>query len=203
MNDYKMNINGKYFENEVQLCPIGIIHPFYGTTIPYGWLECNGQVITPDNYPELCAILPNPDPGNSSYVARIVPDLRGRTIIGASNDYSLGSIGGSKDATVIAHNHGFTGNNIWGRFSFSSNDNVMKVGNLGGVAEGCFAATNDTYTNEHKTAKAYADSSGNYYGSKYTVFSATPTGSISTTGSSGTNANMQPYMALKFIIRAK
>lgn len=35
------------------LAPIGIVHPWAASTLPDGWLVCNGQYLHVDDYPEL------------------------------------------------------------------------------------------------------------------------------------------------------
>lgn len=47
--------------------PVGTIIMFYGTTVPDGYLNCNGSSFNPSTYPELAALL-----GGS-----VTPDLRG------------------------------------------------------------------------------------------------------------------------------
>ena len=60
----------------------GVIVMWSGSTssIPVGWLLCNGSNGT--------------------------PDLRDRFVIGAGANYAVGATGGSKDATLVSHSHG-------------------------------------------------------------------------------------------------
>lgn len=75
--------------------PIGGVIPFRGTTVPDGWLECNGQSTA--GYPELAAAVgPN------------VPDLRGEFIRGWDNGRGLDSgraLGSSQSDAMEAHSH--------------------------------------------------------------------------------------------------
>ena len=115
------------------------------------------------------------------------PDLRDRFIIGATQDDagvaktnvtgSLTQTGGSKDAIVVSHTHTAT---------------VTDPGHV------------------HSIVFQSANVAGNAYGSFITGLSAgTATQSAvtgisvsnSTTGSSGTNANLVPYFALAFIMK--
>ena len=56
-----------------------IIWSGIASTIPTGWLLCDGT--------------------NST------PDLRDRFVVGATNSYAVNDTGGSKDATVVSHTH--------------------------------------------------------------------------------------------------
>jgi hypothetical protein len=65
--------------------PTGIITMWSGSiaTIPLGWLLCNGTNGT--------------------------PDLRDRFIVGAGSTYSVSATGGSANATLVSHDHSFSG----------------------------------------------------------------------------------------------
>jgi hypothetical protein len=118
------------------------------------------------------------------------PDLRNRFVIGAYSDDSgtakttvTGSstqTGGSKDAIVVSHTHTAT---------------VTDPGhNHGGLNAAAYPDTFNSIANFPNsagigTAKNWAATTG------ITV-------SNSTTGSSGTNANLVPYFALAFIMKA-
>lgn len=77
---------------------IGEIKTYAGLTVPIGWLECDGSEVLIEDYPLLAAALgaDHPDPNDPDYVkpiwgtptsynSFILPDLTGRTPIGASN----------------------------------------------------------------------------------------------------------------------
>ena len=77
---------------------IGEIKPYAGIVVPDGWLECDGSEVLIEDYPLLAAALgaDHPDPNDPDYVkpiwgtptsydSFILPDLTGRTPIGASN----------------------------------------------------------------------------------------------------------------------
>jgi hypothetical protein len=118
------------------------------------------------------------------------PDLRNRFVIGAFSDDSgtakttvTGSstqTGGSKDAIVVSHTHTAT---------------VTDPGHTHTIAGYAFGAsgavTNRTGTNEYNVNQIVAASN-----------TTGITVSNSTEGSSGTNANLVPYYALAFIMKA-
>jgi microcystin-dependent protein len=104
------------------------------------------------------------------------PDLRNRFIVGAGSTYSVAGTGGSADAIVVSHTHTATD-------AGHTHTGVAKVQTTFGYAGG-----------------------GSVYGavfqSNQTSDSGTANISVSTTGSSGTNANLPPYYALAYIMKS-
>ena len=120
------------------------------------------------------------------------PDLRNRFIIGAYQDNSgvanttiTGSntlTGGSKDAIVVSHTHTATVTDPGHTHSINNSTNVLRA--LGGQNGSNSGSNwrNDTISNNSATTGITVD--------------------ISTTGSSGTDANLVPYYALALIMKA-
>jgi hypothetical protein len=108
------------------------------------------------------------------------PDLRNRFVVGATSTYAVGATGGSADAIVVSHTHTAT-------VTDSGHTHTVVVGNQGvqNLAGGGGAGSNTT-------------------GATLTTASNTTgiTVANSTTGSSGTNANLPPYYALCYIMKA-
>lgn len=105
------------------------------------------------------------------------PDLRNRFIVGAGSTYSVGGTGGSADAIVVSHTHTAT-------VTDPGHDHSIRVG----------VAAKNTSTGSTGGDNWVEGSTG----SATTGISV----SISTTGSSGTNANLPPYYALAYIMKA-
>ena len=124
------------------------------TSIPTGWLLCDGT--------------------NST------PDLRNRFVVGAGSTYAVGATGGSADAIVVSHTHTAT---------------VTDPGHTHTVAS-------DNNNNNGFSRQRGGD--GQQQLNTQTGSSTTGiTVSNSTTGSSGTNANLPPYFALCYIMKAQ
>ncbi len=124
------------------------------------------------------------------------PDLRNRFIIGANADDagvaktnitgSATQTGGSKDAIVVSHTHTAT-------VTDPSHTHAVTTG-LYGIGSG------DVSSGTGWTAKRDAN-----YGPQTLTSGSASTGisvSNSTTGSSGTNANLVPYYALAYIMKS-
>lgn len=97
--------------------PAGVIQATIAEQAPPGWLLCDGSTLPKAAYPRLVKALgPKYAGAGDSFT---LPDLRGRTLIGASPGYPLGSIGGEEVHALTvdempAHQHDVCGtNNIW------------------------------------------------------------------------------------------
>jgi len=95
---------------------IGTLFPLITDVIPDGALECDGATYNRVDYPNLYAALASPYIVDADTFT--VPDLRGRTIIGAGagaglSTYASGDTGGEEShvlttAELAAHSHGVT-----------------------------------------------------------------------------------------------
>lgn len=110
------------------------------------------------------------------------PDLRNRFIVGAGSTYAVGNTGGSADAVVVSHTHTATVTDPGHTHSINNNTNVLRA--LGGQNGSNSGSNwrNDTISNNTATTGI--------------------TVSNSTEGVSGTNANLPPYYALCYIMKA-
>lgn len=107
------------------------------------------------------------------------PDLRSKFIVGAGSTYSVAATGGSADAVVVSHTHTATVTDP----SHSHNIPTYGGGTTGGLAIGTTGRSADS-TKTTNTATTGISVSN------------------STTGVSGTNANLPPYYALAFIMKS-
>ena len=105
------------------------------------------------------------------------PDLRDRFIVGAGNNYAVNATGGSADAVVVSHTHTAT----------VTDPGHAHTANFVRNASGSFSSTaGSNLTNVANTNTAT------------TGISVTN----ATAGVSGTNANLPPYYALAYIMKA-
>jgi hypothetical protein len=106
------------------------------------------------------------------------PDLRNRFVVGATSTYAVGATGGSADAIVVSHTHTATVTDPGHNHTYSLVGSINVAGGSNGVASTSFSTPN---TSTATTGITVANS---------------------TTGSSGTNANLPPYYALCYIQKA-
>lgn len=116
------------------------------------------------------------------------PDLRNRFVVGAGSTYAVGATGGSADAIVVSHTHtatsAVTDNGHFHTYQTGYQTNVTIQGSNGNFGGGTPDDTSHIYNSETKT----------------TGISVATT--VASTGSSGTNANLPPYYALCYIMKA-
>ena len=106
------------------------------------------------------------------------PDLRNSFVLGAGNTYSVGQTGGSTDATLVSHTHAATVTDPTHLHSLVINSGS---GSVQGVNVGNGAGSTSINTTSSSTGVTVANS---------------------TVGSSATGANMPPYYALCYIMKA-
>jgi hypothetical protein len=116
------------------------------------------------------------------------PDLRNRFVVGATSTYAVGATGGSADAIVVSHTHTATvtdagHRHIEGSANINANSSYgVTTAPLGNINQQAGSSTiNHPFTSTETTGITVANS---------------------TTGSSGTNANLPPYYALCYIMKA-
>jgi len=89
--------------------PTATIVPWSDSSIPSGFLECNGQAVSQSTYADLFAIIGTTygDPGGGNFN---VPDLQDNVPIGKSNNKALASTGGANTVTSTGNVAGSTAN---------------------------------------------------------------------------------------------
>jgi hypothetical protein len=119
------------------------------------------------------------------------PDLRNRFIVGAGSTYAVGATGGSADATLVSHTHTASSSSSVSDPGHKHESTIGTIGLFGTGAVRNIGAYNGTFT----SATDLVNSVG-------TGISVSTSTSIGTTGSSATNANLPPYYALAYIMKA-
>jgi microcystin-dependent protein len=121
------------------------------------------------------------------------PDLRNRFIVGAGSTYAVNATGGSADAIVVSHSHTFSGTtSTAGDHVHNQNFNnqpFVQSASTGPTASGQYPSSATAGT--LPTTQTQSAGSHNH----------TYSGTTSSSGSSGTNANLPPYYALAYIMK--
>lgn len=112
------------------------------------------------------------------------PDLRDKFIVGAGNNYAVNATGGTADAVVVSHTH--TASSV-----VTDTGHTHQVTRPWGVAGGT-----GYYAGNFATPEGTADATS----SATTGITVATTNA--STGVSGTNANLPPYYALAYIMKA-
>jgi microcystin-dependent protein len=152
-------------------------------TAPNGFLLCTGTAVSRTTYAALFAVIGTTFGVGDNSTTFNLPNYTNRMPYGTT----VGATGGSADATLVSHSHTFTGNAL-GDHSHTMNFNQTSKGNnatpfmLSSPINGENLQGTLTLTTTNASA-------------------GTPSGSISTAGSSATNANLPPYLGINFIIK--
>jgi hypothetical protein len=123
------------------------------------------------------------------------PNLRDRFVVGAGTTYAVGATGGSANAIVVSHTHTATStvtdpghthlSNVVDDSSTPFVDaQSYSPGGSGGIQQGGGESRNFTSRTSSSTT------------------GVTVATTVASTGSSGTNANLPPYYALAYIMKA-
>jgi hypothetical protein len=120
------------------------------------------------------------------------PDLRNSFIVGAGNSYTVGQTGGSANAIVVSHNHTYSGT--------TSGQSVSHDHTTLNPAGGTYQNVGGNFGSDWTTAAYGSTANGSYVtGAASVDHSHTISGTTTTSGTSGTGANLPPYYALAYI----
>jgi microcystin-dependent protein len=154
---------------------------------PTGYLLCDGTPVSRSTYAALFAIIGTTFGSGDGLTTFNLPDYRDRMPIGSGTiAASIGTTGGSKDAIVVSHTHTATSSVTDPGHTHSSNGNNF----LGNYAGGGINVRADIRSYGMATVGVNSATTG--------VSVAT---TVASAGSSGTNANLPPYLGINFIIK--
>jgi microcystin-dependent protein len=195
------------------LVPTGSLIMWPSVTIPTDWKLCNGDAISRTTFATLFSLIGTTFGAGDGSTTFNLPNYKNRMPYGADT-YAVGATGGSANAVLVSHTHtatsvvtdpGHAHTGTTGNQSVSHNHSINAyVGNgTGGANAGLQVA--DTTSYETPTGRANTNNQSSDHNHSFTT-AGIGTGvsvatSISTEGSSGTNANLSPYLAINFIIK--
>ena len=117
--------------------PTATVVPWTDSSLPTGFLECNGQAVSRSTYSALFAIVDTTyGAGNGSSTFN-VPDLQDEVVVGKSNNKALASTGG---ANTVANS---------GSVSSNTNTNINVSGNVGGSTGNATLSTPQLASHSH------------------------------------------------------
>ena len=165
----------KNYVDAINSVVTGTINMWPTASAPTGYLLCQGSAVSRATYAALFAIIGTTFGVGDGTTTFNLPNYTNRMPYGAT----VGTTGGSADAVVVSHTHTAT---------------VTDPGHSHTVPNSPFV---------NGSGGTYASGSYITYGTPTTSTATTGiTVTPSTTGVSGTNANLPPYLGINFIIKA-
>jgi len=174
---------------DIEGIPTATIIPWSDSSVPSGYLECNGQTVSRSTYSALFAIIGTTYGAGDGSSTFSVPDLQDNVPVGKSNNKNLGSTGGA--------------------------NTVAKTGNVGGSTANATLSTPQLASHSH--SKGSGSGPGRGYPNINNGAQNLGAGLPATTGSSGSggghshnmSANftgdatsvLQPYLTLMYLIK--
>jgi microcystin-dependent protein len=146
---------------------------------PTGYLLCDGSSVSTSTYAALFAVIGYTFGGSGASFT--LPDYRGRSPLGVSGSYALASTGGTADAVVVSHTH-------------TASSSVSDPGHSHTIPGGFSTYGGGNSSGANNTFGLQPNTNSSTTG-------ITVSTSITSAGVSGTNANLQPYLAINFIIK--
>jgi microcystin-dependent protein len=150
----------------------------WGTgSAPSGWLLCAGAAVSRTTYAALFALIGTTFGSGDGSTTFNLPNYTNRMPYGTT----LAATGGSADAITVAHTH-------------TATSAVADPGHTHGYVIGTLAGNNaaGSIPDYIRQGAATTDSA---------VTNITVATTVNSTGSSGTNANLPPYLGINFIIK--
>ena len=168
-----LSVNGSTGTVTVQGVPSGALFMWPTSTAPTGYLNCNGTAVSRTTYSTLFAVVGTTFGTGDGTTTFNLPNYTNRMPYGTT----IGSTGGSADAVVVSHTHTATVTDP-GHF----HSGAVLLGGPGQAASGNPNAIGTTNTGTSTTGITVATTNAN-------------------AGTSGTNANLPPYLGINFIIK--
>ncbi len=166
---------------------LGEIQLFAGNFAPLGWLKCEGQLLPIAQYEALFSLLGTLY-GGDGQTTFALPNLRGRVPIGYNSNYPIGLTSGSETVTMMTQNMPPHTHQVSAQLKVSANQ-ADKADPKGNYWARVVTAANQP-DNEYTTSAQAG----------ITMNPQATTMTMGVSGGSQPIDNMQPFLALTFIM---
>jgi len=163
--------------------PTGCIIPWSDTSIPSGFLECNGQAVSRSTYAALFAIVATTYGAGNGSTTYNLPDLKDNVALGRSNSAALASTGGANTVGSTGNVGGATANATLSEAQLASHTHSSA-----NTPQGSHASHPHVITNPGGTTGAAGSGTGHAHN-----MSATFTGDSTSV--------VQPYLTILYVIK--
>tara|TARA_R110002020_G_scaffold425838_1_gene635258 strand:+ start:448 stop:1032 length:585 start_codon:yes stop_codon:yes gene_type:complete len=176
---------------DIEGIPTATIIPWSDSSVPSGYLECNGQAVSRSTYSALFAIVGTTYGAGDGSSTFLVPNLSDNVAVGKSNNKALASTGGANTVAATGNVAGSTANH-----SLSTPELASHSHSPHGFANDP-AARRDTYGSNHP----YASYTASPAGSSNTGSGSAHAHNMSANFSGDATSVLQPYLTIMYIIK--
>ena len=113
--------------------PTATIVPWSDSSIPTGFLECNGQAVSRSTYADLFAIVGTTYGAGNGSTTFNVPDLQDNVAVSKSNTKTLGSTGGANTVSATGNIGGSTANATLSEAQLAAHRHQIELRDPGGA----------------------------------------------------------------------
>ena len=167
--------------------PTGTIVPWSSSSVPTGFLECNGQAVSRSTYSALFAIVSTTYGAGDGASTFNVPDLQDNVAVSKSNNKALASTGGANTVQSTGNVGGSTGSH-----TLVSSEMPAHTHSGGASNVGRYNPTNQPSGQFLASAGGSTGSAGSDGGHSHNM-SATFTGDSTSV--------LQPYLTVLYVIK--
>jgi microcystin-dependent protein len=175
--------NGELLEGGI---PTATIVPWTDSSVPSGFLECDGAAVSRSTYAALFAIVGTTYGAGNGSTTFNVPDLQDNIAVGKSGTKSLGSTGGANTVTSTGNVGGSTANATLSTAQLASHSHGYPSGNYDS------GATSITRRNTTNPSTYNTNNAGSGSGHSH---------NMSASFSGDATSVVQPYLTLIYIIK--
>ena len=200
---------------------VGNIIAFIGSTIPEGYLNCDGSAVSRSEYQELFNVIGTTYGSGDGSSTFNVPNLMGRVALCTSSAHSTGTTGGEvyhelSSTETPTHSHIIPehthGNNIAAKTPELSHNVAQPLLSYPKIstASNKFASGSSGQIRTTSSTSASMTSNGDITVADHPATACTVTGGVldcptfntESTGGGVAHNNMMPYLAVKYLIKA-
>lgn len=187
------------------LVPTGVVHMWPASIAPTGFLLCDGAAVSRTTYNSLYVLIGVTFGAGNGSTTFNLPNFLNRFPIGAGTGgtYAVGATGGSADAVSVSHTHSFSGTSS-GQ-SVTHSHTVTDPGHTHGPALVGQTNVGGSGTGNQLVGNGVINvptaTTGISLGNASVDHTHTYSGTTASSGVSGTNLNLPPYLGINFIIK--
>lgn len=176
---------------DIEGIPTATIVPWSDSSVPTGYLECNGQAVSRSTYAALFAIIGTTYGAGDGSSTFLVPNLSDNVAIGKSNNKALASTGGANTVAATGNISGSTANATLSTPQLASHSHSPYG----------WGAVNEGRRDNRPDGHPYASNTASPAGSSSTGSGSGHSHNMSANFSGDATSVVQPYVTIMYLIK--